>query len=163
MEPVRSDPTQPVLASVAPTRLWPPETTAPMPSGPSVPAAFVATRVLRTVNVPLALARPPPWSLAVLPATVQPVSVTLALRQSYNPPPLPAEFPTTVQSVRVVTPPALSSPPPLSVAALPLMVQLVSVVLDLPLGVPKLSMPAPEEAEFPLTVQPVRVVVLFLS
>ena len=75
MVPVRSEPTQPVLPSVLPIRLWPREAKVPNASGPLVVAVFPATMVLPRVTVPLALYKPPPSPSAELPLTVQLVSV----------------------------------------------------------------------------------------
>src|SRR5262245_40389385 len=44
--PVRSDATQPLLPSVTPIRLWPPDVTVPNASGP-LGAVLLATMVLR--------------------------------------------------------------------------------------------------------------------
>ena len=57
--PVRSPPSKPVLPSVWPIRLWPPEMKLPNTSAP-VPAVLSATIVLRTVRwSPLAVMPPP--------------------------------------------------------------------------------------------------------
>ena len=86
MVPVRSEPTQPEPPSVLPTRLLPLETMVPKASGPLVPAVFFATMVLPRVTVPLALSRPPPERVAVLPLMVQLMSV-VAEAELKRPPP----------------------------------------------------------------------------
>ncbi len=59
------------------------------------------------------LARPPPSMMAVLPLTVQLVSVIVPLKSRRPPPEAPlAELPLTVQLVNVVVPPMLNRPPP---------------------------------------------------
>src|SRR5271165_6143372 len=97
-----------------PTRLYEPETAPAM----SPPAVCPATIVLVSVVVPPELNRPPPV-LAVLPLTVQSVSVVVPLLSLNSPPPILAESPLTVQLVSVVVPPELARPPPVAEAVLP--------------------------------------------
>src|SRR5262245_49769190 len=84
----------------------------------------------------------------VLLATMELVSVSVAIFRMPPPPPL-AELPLTVQLARAMVP-ALLTPPP---AELPLRVQLVSVSVPV---LPLLTPPPLAPAELPLTVQLVR-------
>ena len=119
MVPVRSEPIHPELPLVSPIRLQPWEAIDPRTSGPLAIVVFFATMVLPRVTVPLTLSRPPPSLPAVLPLTVQLVSVVVEPLE-YRPPPSPpyvyrpwypnltptkAVLPLTVQLVSVVVPP----------------------------------------------------------
>src|SRR6516164_5978556 len=104
---------------------------------------------------------PPPWPVAVLPLTVQLVSVVVPYTlppklkpEVRTPAPFVAVLLLIVVLVAAVVPPPLDRPPP----ELPLTVQLVRVVTQAeePKTCGSVATPSPE---LPLTVQLVRVVV----
>ena len=94
-----------------PIRLLPSEVIAPCRSA-SVSDRFPATIVLRSVIVPLSLARPPPEVVPVLAVTVTLVKTASALNEAYNAPPSLALLLENVVLTASSVPVVVNRPPP---------------------------------------------------